>query len=838
MTDAIAVSGLVKSFGAKRALDGFDLTVRTGEVHGFLGPNGAGKSTTIRVLLGLLRADAGDVPAARRRPVARRGRPAPAAGVRARARSTCGPTCPAASRSTCSGGCAAGWTRARRDALIERFELDPRIKGRAYSKGNRQKVALVAALAADVELLLMDEPTSGLDPLMEAVFQQVVQEAAADGRTVLLSSHILAEVEALCRRVTIIRQGRAVQSGSLEELRSLTRTTVTAGLRDADEAERTLRRARRRAPRAARRRPPDGRRRHRLAQRRARAADRVRRPVADRAPADARGPVPARVQRRAGDPGRARRSRDDARSRDRTPPLSRARRHARARPRRAAPRPVAHGDLGRRGRRAHAGVGQRADRRSTRRPSRWPARAQLISSPAATALAGPGYGLDDYTVGAMTANELGPLAHDPGRDHGAADRDPAPARRRGGRPARARAVRTRRSGRARGRGARRGRRRDAGRRRPHVPRAADARASTRSARSRSRAASSWSGSSSPASPRSPRSSPRTRGRPARSAWRRSGSRSCCGRSATCAARRARACSRGCRRSGGRRRRARTSTSGSGRSPSASSWPPSWWPWRSGSSAVATWAPGLLAERLGRPRASARLSGMVALTLRRQSGAILVVGRRDRRHGRVHRAPGRRDRRLRRPTSRSSRRCSRPARTVPRRRPSRSTRCSSRSWRARTRRPPWMRRATEENATRGAIVLAGPVSRVRWLGSQVGVAAVAAAVIMLVTGLLMGLTATASLGERSRRAAGRRRRGDAPRGRDHARRRRRRHGRRARARSGWSGPTSPTSASSGLFARAAARRLRRRSRRSRTRRSCPPRRWTGRPCSSSPSSPSR
>ena len=133
-----------------------------------------------------------------------------------------------------------GLDPARRDALIDRFELDPRIKGRAYSKGNRQKVALVAALAADVELLLMDEPTSGLDPLMEAVFQQVVQEAAADGRTVLLSSHILAEVEALCRRVTIIRQGRAVQSGSLEELRSLTRTTVTAGLRDADEAERTL----------------------------------------------------------------------------------------------------------------------------------------------------------------------------------------------------------------------------------------------------------------------------------------------------------------------------------------------------------------------------------------------------------------------------------------------------------------------------------------------------------------------------------------------------------------------------------------------------------------------
>ena len=239
MTDAIAVSGLVKTFGAKRALDGFDLTVRTGEVHGFLGPNGAGKSTTIRVLLGLLRADAGDVRLLGGDPwrdaVALHRRLAYVPGE-----VNLWPNLSGGESIDVLGRLRGGLDPARRDALIERFELDPRIKGRAYSKGNRQKVALVAALAADVELLLMDEPTSGLDPLMEAVFQQVVQEAAADGRTVLLSSHILAEVEALCRRVTIIRQGRAVQSGSLEELRSLTRTTVTAGLRDADEAERTL----------------------------------------------------------------------------------------------------------------------------------------------------------------------------------------------------------------------------------------------------------------------------------------------------------------------------------------------------------------------------------------------------------------------------------------------------------------------------------------------------------------------------------------------------------------------------------------------------------------------
>ncbi len=239
MSDAIVARDLVKTFGRKRALDGFDLTVRTGEVHGFLGPNGAGKSTTIRVLLGLLRADAGDVRLLDGDPwrdaVALHRRLAYIPGDVA-----LWPNLSGGETIDVLGRLRGGLDPRRRAELVDRFELDTRVKGRAYSKGNRQKVALVAALAADVELLLMDEPTSGLDPLMEAVFQEIVREAAAQGRTVLLSSHVLAEVEALADRVTIIRQGRAVQSGSLDELRSLTRTTVTAGLRDGDAAERVL----------------------------------------------------------------------------------------------------------------------------------------------------------------------------------------------------------------------------------------------------------------------------------------------------------------------------------------------------------------------------------------------------------------------------------------------------------------------------------------------------------------------------------------------------------------------------------------------------------------------
>lgn len=239
MTDAIAVDRLVKTFGPKRALDGFDLHVATGEVHGFLGPNGAGKSTTIRVLLGLLRHDEGEVRLLDGDPwrdaVALHRRLAYVPGD-----VTLWPTLSGGESIDLLGRLRGGLDPRRRDDLVERFELDPRVKGHAYSKGNRQKVALVAALAADVELLLMDEPTSGLDPLMEALFQEVVREAAQDGRTVLLSSHILAQVEALAHRVTIIRHGRAVATGSLDELRGLTRTSVTAGVRDVDAARSAL----------------------------------------------------------------------------------------------------------------------------------------------------------------------------------------------------------------------------------------------------------------------------------------------------------------------------------------------------------------------------------------------------------------------------------------------------------------------------------------------------------------------------------------------------------------------------------------------------------------------
>ncbi|HEV7656659.1 MAG TPA: ABC transporter ATP-binding protein [Mycobacteriales bacterium] len=227
MTDPISVSGLSKRYGHTQALDGLDLTVRTGEVHGFLGPNGAGKSTTIRVLLGLARADRGTVALLGGDPwkdaVALHQRLAYVPGD-----VVLWPTLTGGETIDLLGRLRGGLDRDRRDQLLKRFELDPTKKGRAYSMGNRQKVALVAALAADVELLLLDEPTSGLDPLMEEVFQETVREARDAGRTVLLSSHVLAEVEALCDRVSIVRAGRTVESGTLTELRHLTRTSVTA----------------------------------------------------------------------------------------------------------------------------------------------------------------------------------------------------------------------------------------------------------------------------------------------------------------------------------------------------------------------------------------------------------------------------------------------------------------------------------------------------------------------------------------------------------------------------------------------------------------------------------
>jgi ABC-2 type transport system ATP-binding protein len=236
---AVEIRGLEKSFGRTKALDGLDLVVAPGEITGFLGPNGAGKSTTLRVLLGLLRADKGTVRLLGGDPwrdavaLHRRVGYVPgdvtlwpnltglqAIDFLARLRGN-------------------GVDTGRRDQLIERFELDPHKKARTYSKGNRQKVAIVAAFSTNAELYILDEPTAGLDPLMEKAFQRCVEEVAERGAAVLLSSHILAEVEKVCDSVTIIRAGRTVRSGSLDELRHLMRTTVTVRTRrDASTLER------------------------------------------------------------------------------------------------------------------------------------------------------------------------------------------------------------------------------------------------------------------------------------------------------------------------------------------------------------------------------------------------------------------------------------------------------------------------------------------------------------------------------------------------------------------------------------------------------------------------
>ncbi|MGB3186381.1 MAG: ABC transporter ATP-binding protein [Ornithinimicrobium sp.] len=223
----IQTIGLVKTFGPTRALDGLDLTVDPGEVHGFLGPNGSGKSTTIRILLGLMRADGGQVELFGKDPwdyaVALHERLAYVPGDAT--------LWPGLTGGQCIDVLARAHgqiDRSRRDDLIERFDLDPSKRARDYSKGNRQKVSLVAALAADVDLLVLDEPTSGLDPLMEEVFQQVIRERREAGTTVLLSSHIMGEVEALADRVSIIRAGRTVTSGTLTDLRRHTHSTVRA----------------------------------------------------------------------------------------------------------------------------------------------------------------------------------------------------------------------------------------------------------------------------------------------------------------------------------------------------------------------------------------------------------------------------------------------------------------------------------------------------------------------------------------------------------------------------------------------------------------------------------
>ena len=229
MPNPISVSGLVKNFGTTRALDGLDLEVASGEVHGFLGPNGAGKTTTIRVLLGLIRHDAGAVSLLGGDPWA------DATELHRLLAYVPGDVI---LWSTLTGGevidllgkLRGGLDLRKKDQLLQRFDLDPTKKSRTYSKGNRQKVALVAALASHVELLILDEPTAGLDPLMEAQFRAVIEEDRDHGRTVLLASHILAEVEALCDRISIVRKGRMVESGTLAQLRHLTRTSISAEL--------------------------------------------------------------------------------------------------------------------------------------------------------------------------------------------------------------------------------------------------------------------------------------------------------------------------------------------------------------------------------------------------------------------------------------------------------------------------------------------------------------------------------------------------------------------------------------------------------------------------------
>lgn len=228
----IGIRGLRKSFGRFEALRGVDLDVSRGEVHGFLGPNGAGKSTTIRVLLGLLRADAGTVQLLGGDPwndvVSLHRRLAYVPGD-----VSLWPGMTGGEAIDLLGTLRGGLDESLRADLVERFELDPTKRGRQYSKGNRQKVAIIAALCSRVELLILDEPTSGLDPLMENVFQEVVDEAKAQGTSVLLSSHILSELEALADRISIIRDGKVVRTGTLPELRGNTRTAIHAVLQRA-----------------------------------------------------------------------------------------------------------------------------------------------------------------------------------------------------------------------------------------------------------------------------------------------------------------------------------------------------------------------------------------------------------------------------------------------------------------------------------------------------------------------------------------------------------------------------------------------------------------------------
>lgn len=233
MSDLIEAEGLIKSFGRVKALNGLDLGVGRGQIHGFLGPNGAGKSTTIRVLLGMYRTDGGRArvlgmdPAHEASAINRRLAYVPGSV-------SLWPSLTGGQVLDTLAGLRGSRDRAREEELTERFDLDPTKKVRTYSKGNAQKVALVAALSAPVDLLILDEPTSGLDPLMERVFTDTVREAAEGGATVLLSSHILAEVQDLCSHVTIIKDGRTVESGDLSYLRSLAETAIRIGIGESD----------------------------------------------------------------------------------------------------------------------------------------------------------------------------------------------------------------------------------------------------------------------------------------------------------------------------------------------------------------------------------------------------------------------------------------------------------------------------------------------------------------------------------------------------------------------------------------------------------------------------
>lgn len=226
MKEIVKVQGLQKKFGKFKALQDVTFTVNAGEVVGFIGPNGAGKSTTIRTLLGIINRDAGDVK------IFSKDVWKDSLEIHKRISYVPGDV---ALWGSLTGGeiidlfikLHGGGDKEKRDYLIKRFELDPKKKAKGYSKGNRQKVGLIAALSVDSDLYIFDEPTSGLDPLMEAVFQDEVEKIKHAGKAILLSSHILSEVERLADKVAIIRQGKVVETGTLDELRHLTRSTVT-----------------------------------------------------------------------------------------------------------------------------------------------------------------------------------------------------------------------------------------------------------------------------------------------------------------------------------------------------------------------------------------------------------------------------------------------------------------------------------------------------------------------------------------------------------------------------------------------------------------------------------